>query len=617
MSPVRIRETAVAAAEVRRALEVHPHLAPAIHEIASRTGLSDTVVREHLGDAVLEVLDVLGTTYVREMGVAVSRVQRLRETVHGFYERVLNGADPAPDADALRSTLDQLHDAVHELADPETWAKRKAEQGAAQPAGTGPVDIASHPPAATVPAPAAAPEPPRWAQLREVRRIAALRERQSRALRRARGLAPDLVTAALRGDPGAQGALRAGLESRRMPPAEIQAALEGVERVRNPDPSYALGGRASGRPTASRVTRAFEQLPATHREAVRAAAAADPEFVRTMVTAEIVYGEPRGEHTPWRPEEMDRFCGEHDISGPERADLEAALKQLNQEHRGALRDVGEGGTGTKLARQRAQLLDEAAANLGLPPTGTIAAELGGSELLREIAATAPDQLLDLAGDWLLNAEKRRAEGKPVPSLRRYVLGIMRTQVRGLVGELTAVFRMGPDTWVLKAPDLHVTLPGTDFVVVVRRTGEVWFCDNKALSDSGLGRVSSLVENIGQNMADDVAEFGPEIDRARLAVPTTVVDAVANARTASSEISQLLGGLTSEEIKSPDIQTEITRICDRNGVRRVVTNSGGQLSHLSAALSALGIDLANLEQAVPAHPTRPLVGRSTGGTGGPP
>jgi hypothetical protein len=435
------------------------------------------------------------------------------------------------------------------------------------------------------------------------------------------------VAAAIRGEAGAADRLRGQLRKSGISPRDADAAATAAAAVGTPDPAYALGGRTGGERVAGVASqRAFAELPPAQRDVVRRAADADPEFVRSMVTAEITYGDPRGEKVPWRPEEMDRFCADHGIQGESRANLEAALKRLNDEHRRSLREVPAGGVGaTPQARERAALLDEAAAGLGLPPSGKIAAELARSKYLREIAAASPEHLLDLASMWLEHAEKQVAAGKPVPSLRDYVFRLMRTQVRGLLGEFTAVFALGKDFWVLKAPDLRVTDPGTDFVVVAKRNGEIWFCDNKALSDAGLSRVTSLVDNIAQNMADDVAEFGPAINRARVPVPTEIADAVAHARTAASEINQLVGQLSPADRASPEIQAAITAICDRNGVRRVVTNAGGELTTLSAALTEFGIDLANLEQAVPVGPARPLgagagstgsaTGSSTGGTGG--
>lgn len=608
-----------AAAEVRQALEAHPHLPDAVHEVATRAGVPESIAREHLHVAVLEVLDVLGTSYVREMGEAIARVERLRSTVYGFYERVLTGAERRPDPAGLRDTFARLREAVKQLIPPEEWARQHAEQIAADPmAGTRPgrsrgSQMVDYP----------RPQgPPRWETQRDVRRTAALTQRLRLALRSARGLHPDLVEAALRGDSTAletfRGRLRAGGMDADRATRVTGAVADAVAAMRNPDLGYALGGHSGGpRP------RAFGELPGAQQDAVRGAAAADPEFVRTMVNAEITYGDPRGAKRPWRPEEMDRFCADHGITGQARADLEAALARLNQEHRESIRRPPESGAGTPLARERAALLDEAAAGLGLPTTGKIAAQLAGSSYLRELAAANPDYLLDLAGAWLKRAEELEVEKKPVPSLRRYVEGLMRTQVRGLVGELTAVFRLGEDVWVLKAPDLRVTDPGTDFVVVVRKSGEIWFCDNKSLSSAGLSRVTSLVENIPKNMADDLAELGPEIERLRPPVPAKVADAIANARTASSEISRLVEGLTPEELVGDEVQAQITRICDRNGVRRVVTNAGGELSYLTAILADRGIDLANLEGATPVHPQRPLARGGTepatgaGGGGGTP
>jgi hypothetical protein len=602
----RVRETPAAVLAVRRSLE------PTVRQIAREAHVPDAIVDEHVSGAVLEVLDVLGARYVRDMGGAVARVERAREVVHAYYERALTGDTRPLDPATLRDSFRRLQEALKDLVGPKEWAKRERARREADPmAGTEEMDVTRGTPRPVDPG---APVVPRWATDRTAARTRTLAKPLQDALTSAGQLRPDLVAAVLRGEPGVEAAVRPALMAQGMGSAEADAAVAALAAIRDPATSYALGGTATpgARTERAAVRKAYDALPETQQDAVEAAAAVDPEFVRAMVTAEVGYGEPHGRKTPWRPAEMDRFCSEHGIFGERRQALEDALVELNREHRGEQPEPAQPQPATRRGRRRGASIDAVADQLGLPRRGRIAAELRRCGFLRDLASRAPEHFLDLASGWLEYAERRAAAGKRPATLRSYVLALMRTQVRGLVGELTAVFQLGSDAWVLKAPDLRVTDPGTDFVVVMRRSGETWFCDNKALSDASLSRVSSLVENIGQNMADDVAEFGPEIDRLRLSPPNEVVDAVANARTAAAEIQKVVGHLSPDERKSPSVQQEITRICDRNRIRRVVTTSAGELTTLSADLAALGIDLANLEHAIPTHPSRPLTGGGTGG-----
>jgi hypothetical protein len=329
---------------------------------------------------------------------------------------------------------------------------------------------------------------------------------------------------------------------------------------------------------------------------VAKAAAADPDFVRAAVTSHSGFGDPHAPLDVVRPQEMTDFCTRHGIGADERAQLEAGLRDLNKVFReGELswKDPASPSTDplTTSAAMRRDILDRGADALGLPRGSRIAEQMASAMVtLRRHASLSHEQFLDFAYEWLQYVEKK--EGRP-QTLRGYIEARMRTHVRGMVGEFAATFQLGPDFWVLKGPDYDVTVPGTDFVVVSKRNGEIWFCDNKTLSDSGLGRVSSLVENIPGNMAQDAAEFGALGDSA-FAMPDDVVASLASARKAADAIRPLVAGKSSKEIGSSAVQAEITKICDENGVRRVVTNAGGQLSQLSEALTGLGIDFANLD-----------------------
>lgn len=348
----------------------------------------------------------------------------------------------------------------------------------------------------------------------------------------------------------------------------------------------------------------IEQLPSGERDAVGVAAAKDPWFVRRAVASEIDHGPKKGVRTPWRIEAMDAFCDQHGITGQQRADLENGLRKLIAERRRQPMPEVAGdpiAKWTPEARERAKIAEKPVEALGLPEDGAVAAALLKSANLRQLAADSPDHFAKVVEGWLRYTERKTAEGKQLMGLDRYVLALMRSHVRGTLGELTAVFRLGKDFWVLKSPSLDITTPGTDFVVVAKATGEIWFCDNKAVSHESLSRVSSLTENLPRNLEGDLAEFGA-LDTAKLLLPEPdaekIAGAIAGARVVSQKINELLAKTPEPERRNPEVQREIGRICRENGVRLVVTNAGGELTALSGALNQLGIDLANLNSAGP-------------------
>jgi hypothetical protein len=122
-------------ADVARAIESHPRLTRAVTDIAQKTHLPEDVVRSHLSDALTETLERLGDVYIKEMGDTIATVDRLRDQVHGFYDRVLSGQDPNPDTAALSSLFRELHEKTLELSDPQKWARAKAQTGIAEVMG--------------------------------------------------------------------------------------------------------------------------------------------------------------------------------------------------------------------------------------------------------------------------------------------------------------------------------------------------------------------------------------------------------------------------------------------------------------------------------------------------
>lgn len=361
-------------------------------------------------------------------------------------------------------------------------------------------------------------------------------------------------------------------------------------------PERGTGGRArevlAGALPSEAAHTALAALPSAEQAAVRRAMELAPAAVRSVVASEVRVGPARGAQRPAPLDAvLEAIAAEHGLGPAERAALERGLTALNREHTGAL--------------GRAPEMHPAA--LGLPAGSTVAAEMLRARRLRQLAAQNPEHFTALVDGWVQLAASRREQGLPVPSLTAYVRRIMRTQMRGMHGEITAAFALGPDFWLLKAPGHDVTVPGTDFVVVSRRTGELWFCDNKALSAEQLSTVTSLVQNVQRNLAEDAAAFGPLLRESGVDLPPPVLDAIVRARRASGEVGALVARAEAEGMSPQALQAAVTAVLDANGIRRVVTNAGGELGALGPALVEAGVDLADLRGAVVEPPSRPLGG----------
>jgi hypothetical protein len=600
-----------AAARVSARVREFPRLREAVENISKAAGIPEKLVAEHLDRSVLRALKRLGDQYVTEMGAAVEQVGRLREVVDGYYKQAFGRQLKAEEMAGLREALERLRKTSLELVPPDVWAQRRLGSHPEGPVATPeapPVhdplegvddfDVDAHRPAGA-PLPQPAPAAPRWATRRTAQRIDALPEHLRGAVRRARFLRTSTVDAALAGRPGATIRMLEELNGV-LRPQELAQVTEGIGMVRTPDAQYALGGGLRGtRPPDPHAQAAYHVLPAGERAVLDRVAAADPEFVRAMALGEERPGEAQGTRVPWRPPEMDRFAAEHGLGPAERADLERALIALNRARETERRAV-EAGVGTSPdARSRAAQLDRQVATLGLPPTGKIAEALRGSALLRDFGTRNPGHLLELAGAWLEKAARDAREGKPLVPLETYVRDvIMNTHVRGMAGEFGAVFQLGKDVLVLKAPDIGVTVGGTDFIVLVKGSKEIWLCDNKTLSQAGLGEVSSLVENIGKNLDKDVrllAERVRDLPNPLTGEASGAGAALARLARANDEVRAILAPLNEKQIATPEVQARVAAILDRPdiGVRRVITNAGGELSYLQQRLLDMKVDFADL------------------------
>jgi hypothetical protein len=605
---------------VRGSLMLHPmqeqvrlQLGEAIENVAKAAGIPEHLVSRHLDDAVVRVLDQLGDLYVSEMSRAVERLGTLRAEVAVFYERALKQQLSAAGEEELRGALQRLRTASLELVTPDAYARRQRRRRAVEEGRTpepvpaepesaadrfaGVDDVVLRRPSGSSPGGPVAR--PRWQQYATERRIGELSPPARAVLRRARLLSRS-VQAVLDGQAGAVIGIEAELAGL-MNPADRAAALAALAEVRFPGESYALGGGLRGaRPPSPPVQAAYSGLRPDRQAAVSRAIGLDPDFVRAITLGEVLYPAGEGLSRSWRAAELDQFCAEHGFGPEQRAALEQGLDELNAGHRAERRAVEEGIGDGPDARSQAVLRRDQAADLGLPIQGRVAEALRGSAVLRDLGNRNPDELLRLAGAWLDHVERHLDAGEEPLTLAQYVQDtIMAKHVRGMLGELTAVYQLAADTWVLKAPDLRVTEGGTDYIVVMKESREVWLCDNKTLSETGLGEVTSLVENIGQNLVKDaelLQAAEPGIARESPEVAAQLEDALRRVRSAAERIEPIVRNQTKEQIRALGVQNRISAVLAELSIRRVITNSGGELLYLTKRLQQRNIDLANLRSA---------------------
>jgi hypothetical protein len=214
----------------------------------------------------------------------------------------------------------------------------------------------------------------------------------------------------------------------------------------------------------------------------------------------------------------------------------------------------------------------------------------GDRYMELLAAENPRQLLE----FFENSGARTSS-----ALRAYIRGRMVTHFSGLVGEFTAAFRLGDEGVIfIKGPDYDITVSGTDLSGVTR-DGRVLLIDNKALNAAEAGSVTSLIRNISKNIGDDAAagKFGGGQD-------PLIGNALARLNSATQEIRAATKNLSSEEIAAPDIQEQITAICTKYRIERVVTNAGGRVRGLSKGLKDAGILFEDITAPIQKNPRTP-------------
>jgi hypothetical protein len=201
-------------------------------------------------------------------------------------------------------------------------------------------------------------------------------------------------------------------------------------------------------------------------------------------------------------------------------------------------------------------------------------QIGNADMLRRL--------------WLQYWSRQRP---PKVGFEEYVAIISR-HFRGNFGEYEVAFRLGETHILLKAPDRLVTLPGTDLVAIARGGDEVLLLDNKAfLGLPEIDNVNALTRNLPKNINSDLAEFAKLAGRNDL--PAEFQKAVGKLQAARDEITQTLGTVTRKQLEDPKTQAQIDGILRKHGVRRVVTNAGGEVQGLSNELLMIGLELLDL------------------------
>ena len=179
----------------------------------------------------------------------------------------------------------------------------------------------------------------------------------------------------------------------------------------------------------------------------------------------------------------------------------------------------------------------------------------------------------------------------------------RSHVVGLTGEFHATFQLGDSLVLLKSPDYDVTIPGTDMVALARADGTIWLIDNKAFQQEVLGTVPALVENILPSMERDVRDFaaqGTAVQRPKDPVrgavsDQAITDAVGRLSAATADVRNYLAKVAKKRVSPKTVQKKIASILAEHNIKRVVTNAGGTISGLSAALAKLGIEFHDLNK----------------------
>lgn len=326
----------------------------------------------------------------------------------------------------------------------------------------------------------------------------------------------------------------------------------------------------------NQVRRPMRDLTAAERGLLDLLEQSEPEALRKALAAE----EPESlrisdDPTAEAESPMEKLRARLQAEGKSAEEIDAmteVVKKLNVAWRGG---------GDVPASYKAQLA-EAIARL---PSSRLQNAVRRSKVLQRLLYDTPERLLRYWDAYM---------SKP----RRYGFGLYvffnMLHVKGHLGEYSAAFALGDRIVFLKGPKAEVTTGGTDLVGIDVETGDVWTIDNKAVKAKYLSEVSALTRNLPQNLAEDVAAFRAEF--AGREVHPRVEAAIRRLEIASRRIARLVAGKTKEQVETDSaMQAEITQILRESGVERVVTNTGGKLEKLSAALREMGLALEDLNE----------------------
>jgi len=363
------------------------------------------------------------------------------------------------------------------------------------------------------------------------------------------------------------------------------------------------GGKASPRlatltDVLGRLKKTMERLTKEEKDQVERAGELDSESLRKLIAAEEqgTLKPGKGDGAANRPYESLMRRLQDDGWDKAKIDrLMATVERLNEAWRNSDEFIPQG------FKEQMQASIDALGKEPLPDVAKLQGILGRSRRLGELFNANPDQVKAL---WTAF----RAKTRPY-SFGLYVWFNM-LHVKGSIGEFTAAFELGKGGVMifLKGPKPEVTTGGTDLVCFDRLTGEIFVIDNKAVKATVLDKVSALMRNLPQNLAEDARAFAKEIGGSHPAVDSLIrrvdraakkIQDVANRLSSNVEDRKLLLDanadvkLANGEVRP--VQSVINEILQEHGITRLITNAGGKLERLSAGLEEAGILLENLNE----------------------
>jgi hypothetical protein len=516
-------------------VDTHPKLGGMVKTLVEKHGLPQDQANGFIRKMVAVVLDDFGETYLGEMSTRLARIANLRDRIVTVYDSVLagKGLPEGMTPAALKDVFAKLDTEMDGLKSPTLFAKEEGMIHA--------------------------------------------------------DLAEDSFTL-------------------------LNSDLAG--RVKAPQ----VTGRLSFDDAIAGQTKAFGDLPPAQRAAVARAADAVPDVVRRAVESET---------EPDRRASIEQLRDElrrQDFDGPTIDAAADAVTALNDAHRTEKRRArvvarGEYDPATPEGRRRIEAIDRFYQNVADPEFAKRVSDeypglrkvlehpvesrvfqdpdlrkaLESNSALARLAHESPTMLMEM---WVSYSKHKKGNfGKYIFDRRT------RSHVVGLAGEFHATFQLGGSHVLLKSPDYDVTIPGTDMVALTRADGTIWLIDNKAFQQEVLGTVPALVENILPALERDLRDFtasgtaiqGPK-DPVRGAVSDqAITDAVGRLSAATADVRTYLANIPAKRIGTPKVQKEIARRLAKYNIKRVVTNAGGEISGLSAALAKLGIEFHDLNK----------------------